>query len=302
MHCETDPTTTGARLDPETPRRALQLHSFTFGDWTLRGSPRTLEHHGESVPLQPQALQVLEELLADIGNVVERDHLTARIFADRPFLDHRQAINRAVSQLRRVLGDSARKPQFIETVGSRGYRFIAPTTVESVPLARRADRQDRPENQAIFVRNRVWFAVSLAALILALFWLSAPSRLRLSGEPSLQFANWAIAEHPESGRARALAVTLARELSAEVFLAQPPGWSVLPEEGEPSRTADRRIEGSLRLQSKDRAVITIQLVDADGRLQWVRSDSVEFSRLDSWLKQSATELVEVLNLGRDSPI
>ena len=38
----------------------------------------------------------------------------------------------AIRQLRRVLGDQARLPQFIETVHGRGYRFIAPVSVAAL--------------------------------------------------------------------------------------------------------------------------------------------------------------------------
>ncbi|MDA8021012.1 MAG: winged helix-turn-helix domain-containing protein [Thermoanaerobaculia bacterium] len=292
-----------AGFDPESGPPAPQLHSFYFGNWTLRGSPRTLEHRGESVPLQPQALQVLEELLIHVGEIVERDDLTARLFADRPFLDHRQAINRAVSQLRRALGDSARTPRFIETVGSRGYRFIAPTSVETIPLARPASNaQEGSRNQPTAGRSKGWITASIAVVALALLWFSTPSRLEPPRQLGLRFADWSTAEAPDSEMAKTLATTLTRELSAEVFLAELPGWSVYPEGSDADRTADRRVEGSLRLEAEDRAVITLHLIDSAGQLQWVRSDSVEISRLDSWLERSAIELVEILDPAEGSPI
>lgn len=41
-----------------------------------------------------------------------------------------------VAELRRILGDDARNPRFIETVHRRGYRFIAPVTNQTVARAR----------------------------------------------------------------------------------------------------------------------------------------------------------------------
>ena len=38
--------------------------------------------------------------------------------------DH--SINAAINKLRRVLGDSAEEPKYIETVARRGYRLMAP--------------------------------------------------------------------------------------------------------------------------------------------------------------------------------
>ena len=42
----------------------------------------------------------------------------------------------AIRHLRRVLGDRARTPQFIETVHRRGYRFMAPVAVAEPPHGR----------------------------------------------------------------------------------------------------------------------------------------------------------------------
>ena len=39
----------------------------------------------------------------------------------------------AIRTLRRVLGDQARSPGFIETVHGRGYRFVAPVSATMFP-------------------------------------------------------------------------------------------------------------------------------------------------------------------------
>ena len=45
------------------------------------------------------------------------------------FVDFDQNLNTAVKKLREALGDSAETPTFIETLPRRGYRFIAPISV-----------------------------------------------------------------------------------------------------------------------------------------------------------------------------
>ena len=73
-------------------------------------------------------------LLESAGEVVTREELRERLWAEDTFVDfdHRLAV--AVSKLRDALRDSAEKPRLIETVGRRGYRFVGqlePTDLSS---------------------------------------------------------------------------------------------------------------------------------------------------------------------------
>jgi DNA-binding winged helix-turn-helix (wHTH) protein len=67
---------------------------------------------------------VLTVLLGSAGEVVTREELRERLWAEDTFVDfdHRLAV--AVSRLKDALRDSAGKPRLIETVGRRGYRFV----------------------------------------------------------------------------------------------------------------------------------------------------------------------------------
>ena len=40
------------------------------------------------------------------------------------------ALRVSIQEIRRVLGDDAENPRFIETIGKSGYRFIAPVSLE----------------------------------------------------------------------------------------------------------------------------------------------------------------------------
>jgi DNA-binding winged helix-turn-helix (wHTH) protein/TolB-like protein len=83
-----------------------------------------LRREGSKVRLQEQPFSLLTVLLESAGDVVTREELRKRLWAEDTFVDfdHRLAV--AVSKLRDALRDSAEKPLFIETVGRRGYRFV----------------------------------------------------------------------------------------------------------------------------------------------------------------------------------
>src|ERR1700728_28986 len=70
-----------------------------------------------------QPFQVLSILLERPGDVVSREELQKRLWAD-PFVDVDHNLNTAINKIREVLGDSAEKPRFVETLPRRGYRFI----------------------------------------------------------------------------------------------------------------------------------------------------------------------------------
>jgi DNA-binding winged helix-turn-helix (wHTH) protein/TolB-like protein len=83
-----------------------------------------LRREGSRVRLQEQPFLLLTVLLEFAGEVVTREELRKRLWAEDTFVDfdHRLAV--AVSKLRDALRDSAENPTFVETVGRRGYRFL----------------------------------------------------------------------------------------------------------------------------------------------------------------------------------
>jgi DNA-binding winged helix-turn-helix (wHTH) protein/TolB-like protein len=83
-----------------------------------------LRRDGSKVRLQEQPFLLLTVLLESAGEVVTREDLRKRLWSADTFVDfdHRLAV--AVSKLRDALLDSAEKPDFVETVGRRGYRFL----------------------------------------------------------------------------------------------------------------------------------------------------------------------------------
>jgi len=71
---------------------------------------------------------VLATLLEKPGELVTREELRRRIWPST-VVDFDHGLNKAISKIREALGDSAENSRFIETIGRRGYRFLADVAV-----------------------------------------------------------------------------------------------------------------------------------------------------------------------------
>jgi cholera toxin transcriptional activator len=89
-----------------------------------------LRKHGNRMRLQEQPFQVLALLLEKPGELVTREELRQKLWPADTFVDFDHSLNTAINKLRETLGDSSSAPRFVETLPRRGYRFIAPVTME----------------------------------------------------------------------------------------------------------------------------------------------------------------------------
>src|SRR5262245_53170607 len=99
---------------------------MTFGPFEVDVSARELLEDGIRVRLPGQPFEMRMVRLKNPGEVVTREQLRDQIWKDGTFVDFEHGLNAAMNKLRRILGDSAEKPRYIETVQGRGYRFVVP--------------------------------------------------------------------------------------------------------------------------------------------------------------------------------
>jgi TolB-like protein/Flp pilus assembly protein TadD len=105
---------------------------FRFGVFEVDLRNGELTKRGLRHNLQEQPLKVLAMLLERPGELVTREELRDRIWMGT-VVDFDHGINKAVSKIREALGDSATNPRFVETVGRRGYRFVADVATIDAP-------------------------------------------------------------------------------------------------------------------------------------------------------------------------
>jgi Tol biopolymer transport system component/DNA-binding winged helix-turn-helix (wHTH) protein len=96
-----------------------------FGAFEADFRTQELRKYGTRLRLPNQSFLVLTMLLERPGELVTREHLRERLWPADTFVEYDQGLNAAVNRLRDVLGDSADRPRFIETLPRRGYRFVA---------------------------------------------------------------------------------------------------------------------------------------------------------------------------------
>lgn len=96
---------------------------YRFGEFELNEDGFCLTRNGDRIPLEPKAFSVLLVLVSRAGRLVDKRSLLELVW-NGTFVEE-NTLTRIVGVLRRELGDSTKESRFIETIPTRGYRFIA---------------------------------------------------------------------------------------------------------------------------------------------------------------------------------
>jgi DNA-binding winged helix-turn-helix (wHTH) protein len=115
--------TTGINVgSPMSETRPFKVASFGPFKLDLKGGE--LYKDQTKIRLQEQPLQVLRMLVDHAGEVVTREEIRKKLWPNDTVVEFNDSINAAVKKLRLALGDSAEKPDYVETVARRGYRLL----------------------------------------------------------------------------------------------------------------------------------------------------------------------------------
>lgn len=119
---------------------------FRFADIELDLVRFEVTRDGRRLALEPKAVDLLRFFVERPGRLVTRDELLDGVWPDVAVTPN--ALTRVVGQLRRELGDDAAEARFIETVPTRGYRFIAAVESLALPAAAAASEAAVPPPSA----------------------------------------------------------------------------------------------------------------------------------------------------------
>ena len=99
------------------------MPSYRFLDFELSEGEFYLSRSGQRIALEPKVLRVLTLLVRRAGHLVDKQELLEYAWPNS-FVEE-NTLTRTIAILRRELGDTSRDSKIIETVPTRGYRFIA---------------------------------------------------------------------------------------------------------------------------------------------------------------------------------
>jgi DNA-binding winged helix-turn-helix (wHTH) protein/Tfp pilus assembly protein PilF/TolB-like protein len=111
-----------------------ELKLVSFLDFKFDLSSGDLLRGDKKLRIPNQTSRLLAIFLERPGIVVTRAELQELLWPAGEFLDHEQAINRVITDLRAIFRDNPKNPRYIETVHKRGYRFLPKIAVIPVPM------------------------------------------------------------------------------------------------------------------------------------------------------------------------
>jgi len=97
--------------------------TYRFKSFLLNVKERQLLHDDTLIPLTPKSFDTLVHLVEHAGHLVGKEELMQSVWSDS-FVEEGN-LSRTIHDLRRALGQNKNGNKFIETVPTKGYRFVA---------------------------------------------------------------------------------------------------------------------------------------------------------------------------------
>jgi TolB-like protein/DNA-binding winged helix-turn-helix (wHTH) protein/tetratricopeptide (TPR) repeat protein len=308
----------------------MERREIRFDGWSVNFDSGEISKDGNTLRLQDQPLQILDELVRRPGEVVSREQLIARLWPTG-VVEFDTGLNSAMRKLRIALGDDAETPRYIETLPRKGYRFIAPlegapapapapaATIPSLPseyvptpfetgavIGRRASDRRAPVK-----RLAVGLGSILVAVVLAVIAWRQPGEL-FKGRASdtdlptivvLPLVDMSLAQNEQSlcdGLTEELSNWLAHiptlRVVARTSAFKFKGKNIDVREIAKQLNATHVLEGSLR-RSGDQLRITVQLIEAATGLHiWSRSfdqPTGDIFRIEDQVARSVAESLHI---------
>jgi predicted ATPase len=123
-----------------------------FACFGLDTANQCLLRSGATIELAPKPFAVLRYLVEHPGRLITHDELLDALWPETYVQP--QVLRTYMLELRKVLGDDAGQPRFIQTLPKRGYRFIAAVTERNGAHPDVAKGMARPDSKATEIVGR----------------------------------------------------------------------------------------------------------------------------------------------------
>ena len=147
---------------------------FSFADFALDCERRELHTRGAAVQVEPQVFDLLVYLIENRDRVVSKDDLIASVWAGRIVSD--STVDSRINAVRKALGDSGGRQQFVRTIARKGFRFVG-----EVKAAAKSDGAATPSQPPL--NQEVHFCTASDGVRIAY-------ALAGHGPPLVKAANW----------------------------------------------------------------------------------------------------------------
>jgi DNA-binding winged helix-turn-helix (wHTH) protein/Tfp pilus assembly protein PilF len=104
------------------PKNNNTARTFKLGDWHVEPQASSLLRGTHRINVEPKVMDLLVLLAQEPGRVYSRADIESVLWPD--VVVGEDSLARAVSKLRRALGDTANSSRYIQTIPKRGYRLI----------------------------------------------------------------------------------------------------------------------------------------------------------------------------------
>jgi len=301
-------------------------HLFEFGPFRLDTEEQLLLREGGPIALPPKVYETLLVLVGSNGRVLTKNELMRAIWPDTVVEEANLAHN--ISELRKALGDSPEKSQYIQTLPRRGYRFIAEVRQSEEgrwvaagplyaprPIIEEGDtpRQGDSAGGDIAVLRRRGLRVSALIACVALvgvvvavtyLWLGRPAPApRFRSLAVLPFKPLAATDRDESLELGMADTLIARLSSAGEVAVRPVsavrrfgGLEQDPVAAGKELKVDAVLDGTIQ-RTGDQIRMTVRLVSVrDGRPLWVESFDEKFTDIFAIQDAVSRRVAEALAL------
>ncbi|MGI9201314.1 MAG: winged helix-turn-helix domain-containing tetratricopeptide repeat protein [Woeseiaceae bacterium] len=281
--------------------KGLARTGFRIGDWEVFPQENRVKGPDGESDLEPKVMDVLVLLASSEGEVVTRQQILDSVWADVVVGD--EVVSRAISLLRKQLGEDQKNPRYLKTVSKRGYCLIA----DVIPLAASEPHQDEPSTAR--ATRKVPFII-VTALVLAYvafnFFSQQPGPDETPTNIDRSIAVLPFEDVSSSGDQAYFSNGIADELRLElqqldglrvagrtssIAYAQDAGKTISG-----TLNVDSLLEGSIRKEGNN-VRITVHLTNvADGLTIWAESYDRELANIFEMQEEIATSVAGALGV------
>ncbi len=274
---------------------------FRIGDWEVRPQENSLTGADRESVLEPKVMDVLVLLAHNSGEVVSRQEILDAVWPD--VVVGEEVVSRAVSLLRRELGDDQKTPRYLKTISKRGYCLVADVVSLSGP-------QQHPETSNDSRGLSKWPFLAGGALVLAFlaydFFSAQPESVEVTRDVGRSIVVLPFEDISSTGDQAYFGNGIADELRLElqrlkglrvagrtssIAFAREDGKTI----GENLRV-DSILEGSVRKDGTN-IRITVQLTQvADGLAIWSDSYDRELANIFEMQEEIASSVAGALGV------